>query len=375
MKRNNWPIALLSLVFSLQGFAQNKVSPFQFVADFNFPTSATVNEYQLGGLSGCAYNEATKRLMAISDDRSERGPARLYEFDLDFTKGYKLTPKSVLPLKDEKGEFFGKKKVDFEAISLLGNGNFLLSSEGNGDLTPRLPPEVMLFTAEGKRLGSWSLPSWVIPTAKKEQVQGVRNNLAFEAFTQIPNSQKFVLISEQALIQDGLETDNDKRSPSRLMVFETGPDFLNSKLRQAYVYETDSFKDILGESTPKGDSGVAEVLALNEKDFLVLERSFFPAILKTRIRIFKASIEGQSTDVSGLQSLAEKKYIPVKKELLLDLNDLLSKMDSNYASLDNIESMCWGPRNANNKRTLILMSDSNFNVFQRTQVVVLEVNL
>ena len=122
----------------------------------------------------------------------------------------------------------------------------------------------------------------------------------------------------------------------------------------------------------KGDSGVSEALALNDKEFLVLERSFFPSILKTRIRIFKAEIQNESTDVSKYEALKDVKYVPVKKKLLIDLNDYISLLDQSYSSLDNIESMCWGPRLSNGKRSLILISDNNFNVFQRTQFVILE---
>lgn len=344
----------------------------RFIKDLSLTTGTEVGGLPLGGLSGCAYDENQKRFYAISDDRSERAPARIFEFEINLEPEVKISPKNVLLLTDEKGNHFAKRKVDFEALVLLENGNFLLSSEGNGDLRPRLPPEFMLFDSMGKRLSSWSLPSYLVPEQKSKQLLGVRNNLAFEAFSKIPNTQKLLAISEQALIQDGPETGNDTRSPSRVLVFEAKGDYRDAKVVQSYVYQTDSFFDILNEPTVKGDSGVSETLALNEKEFIVLERSFFPSILKTRIRLFKAQIQATSTDVSQYESLKDVKYIPVKKELLVDLNDYLPLLDKSYSSLDNIESMCWGPRFKNGKRSLILVSDNNFNIFQRTQFVILE---
>jgi len=323
----------------------------------------------MGGLSGCTYDENRHLLLAISDDRSEKGPARIYEFNVDFSgPQLSITPKNHLILQDEKDRNFAKAQVDFEGIAHLKNGNLLLISEGNGELSPRLPPSLMLFNSKGKRIKEWKLPPYLIPEPKGKQKTGARNNLAFEALTQIPNTDRFALISEQALIQDGPETGNDDKSPTRFFLME------NEQVHSSYVYETDSFKQILGESVFKGTSGVSEALALNDKEFLVLERSFFYTTLKSRIRLFKTTIEKESTDISNWESLKGKKYIPLKKELLVDFNEFLPKLDAKYSALDNIEAMCWGPQLKNKKRSLIFISDNNFSIFQRTLFIILEVS-
>ena len=354
----------LLLFFSTQILA----SPFQFLKDINFSTNTMVGDYKMGGLSGCAYDTANDRLWAISDDRSERGPARLYQFEINFKDDFQIKPKGHLLLQDEKGKYFAKGKVDFEAVVLLDDGSFMISSEGNGDLRPRLAPSIMHFDSKGKRLKEWSLPSLVIPEKKGIQTKGVRNNLAFEALAHVPGVDKFIFISEEALEQDGPETGNDEQSPSRLFIMQ------NEKVISSYVYMTSSFREILGEPVLKGDNGVSEVLTLSDREFLVLERSFFPTLLKTRIRLFKTSIQKESTNISSWESLKGKKFVPLKKELLLDFNEYLSKLDPKYGSLDNIESIFCGPRLKNGKRSLILISDNNFNIFQRTQFIILEVS-
>lgn len=345
---------------------KNYAGPFKFLKDINISTGTMIGDYPIGGLSGCTYDEMNDRLWAVSDDRSERGPARLYQFELNFKDGYQIKPKGHLLLLDSNGKYFLKDKVDFEAITILDDGSFIVVSEGNGYVKPRIPPAIMHFDFRGRRLKDLPLPQIVIPEATKTQTKGVRNNLAFESLTQIPGTQKLAIISEQALIQDGPETSNSENSPSRLFISQ------NEKVISSYVYLTDSFHQILGENILNGDSGVAEALALSEREFLVLERSFFPTLLKVRIRLFKATIQKDSTDVLAWNSLRDKKFVPIKKELLVDFNDFLSQLDPAYGSLDNIESMCWGPKLKNGKRSLILISDNNFKIFQRTQFIILE---
>jgi len=94
----------------------------------------------------------------------------------------------------------------------------------------------------------------------------------------------------------------------------------------------------------------------------------------TRIRIFKATLGGAATNVAGIAALKGRRGIrPVKKELVLDLDAILPRLDPKHASTDNIESMTFGPRLPNGHRTLLLLSDDNFNPFQRTQVLAFEI--
>ena len=229
---------IFGLLFVYQ--AMTSAHALRFIKDINITNGTEVSGSPVGGLSGCAYDEAKQRLLAVSDDRSERAPARVFEFEIKLEPDVKITPKGVLLLTDEQGNHFAKGRVDFEAISLLGNGNFLLSSEGNGDLRPRIPPAFILFDSKGKRQSTWTLPSYLIPEQKSKQLLGVRNNLAFEAFTRIPNSQKFIAISEQALIQDGPLTGNETHSPSRVLFFESKNSEREAQILNSNVYITDS---------------------------------------------------------------------------------------------------------------------------------------
>ncbi|MEG1115228.1 MAG: esterase-like activity of phytase family protein, partial [Janthinobacterium sp.] len=73
------------------------------------------------------------------------------------------------------------------------------------------------------------------------------------------------------------------------------------------------------------------------------------------------------TDVQAIPALAGASYVPARKRLLLDLEKL------GLTRVDNIEGMAWGPRLANGSRSLVLVSDDNFNAQQVTQILAFEV--
>jgi hypothetical protein len=56
----------------------------------------------------------------------------------------------------------------------------------------------------------------------------------------------------------------------------------------------------------------------------------------------------------------------VQKKLLLDLKKTPGLSSELAPSLDNFEGLAWGPRLADGRQTLILVSDDNFSVRQRT---------
>jgi hypothetical protein len=55
----------------------------------------------------------------------------------------------------------------------------------------------------------------------------------------------------------------------------------------------------------------------------------------------------------------------VAKRLVVDLDHV------GLAAIDNVEGMTWGPRLPSGERTLVLVSDDNFDSRQVTQVIAL----
>jgi len=108
---------------------------------------------------------------------------------------------------------------------------------------------------------------------------------------------------------------------------------------------------------------------VDDHRFLVLERSGVQGsddLYRMYIRLYEIDTEG-ATDVSGMASLASGGFTPVRKRLVLNLNTL------GLRTVDNIEGMAWGPRLANGHRSLVMVSDNNFNDTQISQFLAFEV--
>jgi hypothetical protein len=92
-----------------------------------------------------------------------------------------------------------------------------------------------------------------------------------------------------------------------------------------------------------------------------VERSFVPAFGNT-IRVYEIDVRGAS-NVLHKDSLAGAYYEPVRKRLVLDLATL------GVDKIDNIEGVSWGPRLRTGERTLVFVSDDNYNPTQIQQVI------
>ncbi|MNN51048.1 hypothetical protein D3C81_1656640 [compost metagenome] len=107
-----------------------------------------------------------------------------------------------------------------------------------------------------------------------------------------------------------------------------------------------------------------EILALDDQHLLVLERAVLirnGGRMETRVRLYLMELSG-ATDVLAVERLADADFKPARKSLLLDFADL--KLEH----LDMLEGMAWGPKLDSGKRSLLLVSDDNFDQFRQGQV-------
>ncbi|MCC2675513.1 MAG: hypothetical protein K0R58_2460, partial [Ramlibacter sp.] len=112
------------------------------------------------------------------------------------------------------------------------------------------------------------------------------------------------------------------------------------------------------------DNGVSEILMADERRMLVLERAFTLGVGMS-LRLYEIDTRAAS-DTLSIERLAPGDYRPAAKQLVADFSSL------GLSRLDNTEGMCWGRRLANGKRTLVCVSDDNFNLLQVTQFVAFE---
>jgi alkaline phosphatase len=340
----------------------------------------------LGGLSGITYDAAKNRYYAISDDRSQFGPARFYSFTIEpqtlATNGIKFT--GVTALKNSNGNTFPTNSLDPEGIAYSAKDTVFISSEG--EVRPDLGanhvtnPFIKEFSrTTGQEIRSLTIPTKFLPQiqdsnnnrivdAADTQLAGVRNNLAFESLAITPDQHTLYTATENALSQDGKIADGQNGSPSRIIQYNLA----SGQAEKEFIYLTDPVAPVTTKSS--GNNGLVDLLAIdNHGALLALERSFSPDTSGTgnTIKIYEVSLLG-ATDISAIDSLSSlpqdrlQTIQPTPKRLLLNLDDLQL-----LTGLDNIEGFTFGAKLTNGKRSIVLVSDNNFSKTQFTQVLAL----
>ncbi|WP_257351216.1 esterase-like activity of phytase family protein [Pseudalkalibacillus decolorationis] len=329
-------------------------------------------ETVVGGLSGLTYDSKKKKWYIVSDDRSEINSARFYTGKLKYSlKGFKSVHfTGVTFLRQPNGSLYPSSKTyssdkegyvpDFESIRIdPRNGGIWYTSEGDRALGQN--PVIRHATVKGKYLSGLPLPE----NAKMDDqsTKGFRNNLALEGSTFSIDGLSFWTAMEGPLLQDDNIPTVDSGSVSRLTQYNR-----DGNVIAQYAYNIDAIPAKPGPGK-FADNGVTDILAINEHEFLILERSAVQAAdgsFKNHIRIYKINTKN-ATDISRFESIKDKDFVSVDKELVLNLNELgLSK-------LDNIEGMAWGKKLKNGHDSLVVVSDNNFNNSQVTQFIALEV--
>jgi hypothetical protein len=339
-----------------------KLPKLEFIGEAKIATGTQFLSTEIGGLSGLTYDSEKGLYYAISDDRGQKGPARIYSFKINLKGGClesaDVLPQSVIKLTDDANASFAVNGIDPEGIAFEPGVGLWVSSEGNAKTL--IPPFVRLFSLFGRQQRALELPAKLIPT--KEGL-GVRDNAALESLTLSPSGQFLYTGTEVAIVQDGTEPTFKDRSPSRIYQFNRA----SGKVVGEFVYPVEP----IAQPTPTPglrSSGLVELLAVTDSQLLAMERSYSPGSVNTvgqtgmTIRIFSIDLTG-ATNIMANEGLVKTPIAalkPVQKTLLLDLKDL-------KIPLDNIEGMTFGPRLLNGLRTLVLVSDNNFDPKQFTQ--------
>jgi hypothetical protein len=335
----------------------------------------------IGGLSGIDYDSSTQRYVAISDDRSQYSPARVYELALDFNQfsrsnspgaaGVGFT--GVTTLLNASGSAYGLNQVDPESVRVVhgSSGSTLLwTNEGQRSSAGFQNPTLRESSLNGTLLREFEVPQAFLPSGSNAGNsagdRGIRNNLAFESLTLSLDGRSAYIATESALAQDGAIASVNAGTVSRVAQF----DYASGQRVAEYAYPVDAIPVAPVPASASADNGLVELLAVGEGRFLALERSFASGV-GNNIRIYLTETAGAS-DVSGLASLAGASYVAMRKTLLLDLGTLVNS-DGSALKLDNVEGISWGA-DFNGQRTLLLVSDNNFSGSQFTQFIALSVN-
>lgn len=336
-----------------------------YIGQQSFETGTRFAGTEVGGLSGIDYLGRDNVFVTISDDRSQINPARFYTLSLDLDRhAFRAAEfQSVEFITQPGGKLFPKSGVmspstlDPESIRLSPDTkSYFWVSEGNSKA--HIDPFVREMSLRGEHIRSFEIPDKfrVKMHMKTGKNIGVRNNLSFESLSLSTDGKTLMVASEASLHQDGRKASLKQGSLIRFLKF----DLASGKAVGEFVYET---APITAPSFPLGlfsVNGLVEILAISATRIITVERSFSVGVGNS-IRLYLADTKGAS-DVSGLPSLEGQTFTATSKTLLLDLAEL-------GIELDNIEGLALGQKFADGSRSLVLISDNNFSVNQKTLIL------
>lgn len=318
----------------------------------------------VGGLSGLDHDPATGMWVALCDDRSELQPARFYTLDVSIAgRGLAVEVRGVTTLRTAAGQPFPRRQsggevVDPEAIRFLPQGAGLLWAS-EGDFRANQSPTLRHARLDGAHVRDFDVPAHLQYTSRPGT--GARDNNTFEGLALTPDARTAWVAMEAALHQDGPEPGVGRPGgPCRITAFDVAS---GRAVRQiAYLPDAVPRAPLL----PGGfsDNGVSEILMLDAHRMLVLERSFSMGAGMS-LRLYEIDTR-HASDTLSTQRLVAGEYRPAAKRLVADFDGL------GLSRLDNTEAMCWGPRLPNGRRTLVCVSDDNFNPLQVTQFAAFE---
>ncbi len=311
----------------------------------------------VGGLSSIAYDAGRDVYYAISDDQGSFGPVRFYTLAIDVSDG-NLDPGDVAvldvtTLQPPAGETYAPGTVDPEGLTLTADDTLVVTSEGIA--SAGVQPWIREYHLDGSYVRDLTVPEQFLVGPGT----GVRLNLGFEAAA-VGRGPFLFTGNEAALAQDGPAATPTNGSLARLLRFRIGSGLVD----RTFVYPVDPVAAVPVPPTAFSVNGLVELLPLNNEFLLAMERSFSVGV-GNAVTLHLVGLPG-ADDVSGLDSLVGADVESVTKTEVLDLTTL-------GLTLDNLEGMTFGPRLADGRRSVLIVSDNNFTAGQVSQFLLLAV--
>jgi hypothetical protein len=341
---------------------------------------------RVGGLgSAIAYTGFRDFYVATPD----RGPAdgttsyidRLHTLRIRLSKqssnSYTVTPTLVETrlLRNGRGFFTGSTgafdavnspkslRFDPEGVRVDRCGDSIFISDEYG-------PFLYEFDREsGKRLRSIELPNKFLldfpstdPNAELSQNHSGRQaNRGMEGLAISPDGKRLYGIMQSALLQDGaLEVLARRGTNNRIVEI----DLATGAIRE-FLYQLDN-----------RSNGVNEILAVNDREFLVIERDGNAGNAAAFKRIFKIDLAG-ATDIRGVKQLPQTGtpagIVPVAKQLFIDLLNPAFGL-AGPAFPEKIEGLAFGPDLEDGRHVLIVTNDNDFIVSQPNRFMVFAID-
>ena len=377
MKKFFFPGLLSLLIFSCsvsKRLPANDVpiNGLKYIGQYEVPLNMQFKGTTVGGLSGIDYDPKTDQYYLICDDRSDINPARFYTASIKIVSSGITNVQflNVTTLLRKDGSPFPPSKkdkahsADPEALRYDPKTNEMIwTSEGErivkGD-TALQDPSITMMHTNGRYIDTFPLPAQMHMNTFDI---GLRKNSTFEGLAFADNFKTMYISVEEPLFQDGPHA---SLQPADVFTRIIKYDMASHRPGAQYAYP---LEPVAHPAKPEGEfmiNGIPDIMSVGKNKLLVIERSFSTGIQACTIRVYLTDLS-RASDISGLVSLIEQRFKqPVEKKLLLNMDDL-------GIYIDNIEGVTFGPTLPNGHRTMIFVSDNNFDKKQKTQFLLFEV--
>ena len=330
-----------------------------FIDDYIIPADLEVDGTEVGGLSGIDYYNDQFYLVC-----DHPGNPRFYvaKIELENDKIDTVAFKKAVRLNRSSG-FLKDQTLDLEAIRYNStSGNLWLTSEGS--IQNGKNPSVFSITTEGDYISNFQMPDYF-------QVSGYqqpRNNGVFEGLSESFDHKGYWTGMELPLEKDGPKP---KLYPTNSMVRITNFNIESKKPVTQFALKLESITKIPWKYFAV--NGLTDLIEYAPDQFLVLERAFSAGHGSNgnTVRIYDVDATRASNTLL-IQNIKHAKINTAKKSLVFNFDAIKDQLTENI--IDNIEGMCFGPDLPNGNKTLILVSDNNFNSLgkQLSQIIMLE---
>lgn len=331
-----------------------------FLDDIIIPEELEINGTTVGGLSGIDYFDGDLYLVCdhSSNPRYYKANIQLKDKRIDT-----FLISEVITL-DRSADFLKGKTLDLEAIRYDAEiEELVLTSEGS--IQNGKDPAVFRVTPHGKFVSHFKLPIYFLATGEQKP----RNNGVFEGLAK-GISGGFWVGMELPLVKDGSKPKLfPTKSPIRITRFDN-----TGEATGQFVMQLEGITKI--PWLYFAVNGLTELIEYAPERFLVLERAFSAGhgTQGNTVRIFDVDAR-EATNTLDFQNLRKQKYKAATKSLVFDFKSVRKQLKEKI--IDNLEGMTFGPDLPNGNKTLILVSDNNFNSLGRqiNQVILLEINI
>lgn len=323
----------------------------------------------LGGISALEYLGRDNLFIALPDrgplDGAVQWQCRFNILEINIPTGSSGGPirfqieKTVLMSDEQNRPFTGAASQYYPSEALAGRLDpeaVRVSNDGTLYMSDEYGPHLLEVNMDGSMVRRLNVPARYLiknPGLDKADENGKNCwgrscNRGMECLSLSTDKSKLYGLMQSPLLQDSMRNQEGKPLGlnCRLIEFD-----LASGTNREFLYRLDHTSNKLNE-----------ILAINEHEFLVIERDGTVGEEAVCKHIKKISLQGAS-EIQGHTKLPPCKVPrcvqPVKKETFIDLLD--PKFGLTGAGMpEKIESLTFGPDLADGRKTLLVVSDNDF---------------